>query len=120
MTPPAFGLLAKRPIPDAVSDTYVLPCLSDPAVLRDASKAMRSASIAPLRSAAARLVAEFRRPVLLAWAAEDPVFPLAGAHRYAAELSNGRLAVVEDAYGFLAEDQPAALAATISDFARTA
>jgi pimeloyl-ACP methyl ester carboxylesterase len=111
-------MLAKRPIPDEVSDTYALPCLTDPGVLHDAAKAMRSASIEPLRRAGAGVVAGFRRPVLLAWAADDPVFPIAGARTYAAELSNARLVAVEDAYGFLAEDQPAVLAAAIADFAR--
>ena len=53
-SPPAFGLLIKHPIDDAVSDSYALPCVSDPAILRDTSKVMSSAASAPVQAAGRR------------------------------------------------------------------
>ncbi len=78
-------------------------------------------TIAPLRiahvqRAADVLIAGFRKPVLMAWAAEDPVFPLAHAQAYAARLSNARVETVGDAYSFTAEDQPEKLADLIAAF----
>jgi len=114
-SPLAFGHLAKRPIDDDASDSYVLPCLVDDGVLRDASKAMRSASQIFVQRAAERL-AELDKPVLFAWASEDKFFPLDNARRYAASLQRARVALVEDAYSFTPEDQPARLAELIASF----
>jgi pimeloyl-ACP methyl ester carboxylesterase len=116
-TPPAFGLLIKHPIEDIVSDSYALPCLSDPKILRDTSKVMSSATSVPVQEAGRRLIAEFKRPVLFAWSPEDQVFAPADAERYADALSNGHMALIEDAYSFTPEDQPDRLAEEIAKFA---
>src|ERR1700704_5060902 len=99
-TPPAFGLLIKHPIEDVVSDSYALPCVSDASILHDTSKVMSSAANAPVHAAGNQLIAEFKRPVLLAWSPEDQVFAPADAERYAQALTDGRLALIEDAYSF--------------------
>lgn len=77
---------------------------------------MASATSAPVQQAGRRLIAEFRRPVLLAWSPEDRVFAAADAHRYAAALSDGRVVEIEDVYSFTPEDQPQALAEEIARF----
>ena len=118
-TPPAFGLLIKHPLDDVASDSYALPCVSDPAILRDTSKVMSSAASAPVREAGRKLISEFRKPVLLAWSPEDRVFAPAHASRYARELSDARVAWIEDSYSFTPEDQPERLAAEIARFAAT-
>jgi pimeloyl-ACP methyl ester carboxylesterase len=64
-----------------------------------------------------KLIAEFKRPVLFAWGPEDRVFALADAQRYAEALTDGRVALIEDAYSFTAEDQPDRLAEEIASFA---
>lgn len=115
-TPPAFGLLIKHPIDDLASDSYALPCVSDARVLRDVSKVMSTAATAPVQEAGNRLIAEFERPVLLAWSPEDQVFAVADAKRYSEALPDGRLTLIEDAYSFTPEDQPARLAEEISRF----
>lgn len=115
-SPQAYGLLAKRPIDAAVSDSYALPCLEDPAVLRDVARVMASAASAPVHAAGQRLIAGFDRPVLFAWSPEDPVFPFAHAERYAAALADGRLVRIPDSYSFTPEDQPALLAAAVAAF----
>jgi pimeloyl-ACP methyl ester carboxylesterase len=96
-TPPAYGLLAKRPIDDLASDSYALPCLRDPGVLRDASKVISSASTDMVRQAGERLMAEFAGPVLFAWSPEDRVFPFTRAQDYAARLRDARVVAIEDA-----------------------
>jgi pimeloyl-ACP methyl ester carboxylesterase len=116
-TPPAFGLLIKHPIDDIVSDSYALPCISDPMILRDTSKVFSSATSAPVQKAGRRLIAEFKRPVLFAWSPEDKVFAPADARRYSEALSDGRMVLIEDAYSFTPEDQPGRLAEEIAKFA---
>jgi pimeloyl-ACP methyl ester carboxylesterase len=113
-SPVAFGNLIKHPIDDMVSDSYVLPCLVDDGVLADASAAMRSASQRDVRAAADTLIASFAKPVVFAWAREDRFFPLDHARRYAGELANARVELVDDAYSFTPEDQPARLAELIA------
>ncbi len=113
----AYGLLIKHPIEKLVSDSYALPCLEEDGVLHDTCKVMSSARSAPVHEAAARLIAVFERPVLFAWGADDRVFPIANARRYASELSQGQLAPIEDAYSFTPEDQPASLAHVLARFA---
>jgi pimeloyl-ACP methyl ester carboxylesterase len=116
-TPPAFGLLIKYPIENIVSDSYALPCVSNPKILRDTSKVMSSATSAPVQEAGRRLIADFKRPVLFAWSPEDQVFAPKDAKRYADALSDGRMALIEDAYSFTPEDQPEQLAEEIAKFA---
>jgi pimeloyl-ACP methyl ester carboxylesterase len=100
-----------------VSDSYALPSLRDPLVLRDTAKVWSTARSEPVHRAGAQLIAGCELPVLFAWSPEDLVFPVDNARRYAAELRNGQVALVEDAYAFTPEDQPVALAEIIKDFA---
>ena len=55
--------------------------------------------------------------MLLAWSREDPVL-FAHAERYAAALPDAHLVVLDDAYSFAPEDQPAALADALAAFAQ--
>jgi pimeloyl-ACP methyl ester carboxylesterase len=116
-SPAAYGLLIKHEIDRRVFDSYALPCLHDPAVLRDTAKVMASAASAPVHAAGSELIAGFRRPVMFAWSPEDQVFAPAHAERYAAALADGHVVPIDDAYSFTPEDQPAALARAIAEFA---
>jgi pimeloyl-ACP methyl ester carboxylesterase len=115
--PVAFGLLVKHPLDPRASDAYALPSLRDADVLRDTAKAMAGASTVAVHAAGAALIETWTRPVLLVWSTEDPVFPLAHARRYAAALANAELVEISDSYSFTPEDQPAAVAAAIAEFA---
>jgi len=115
--PVAYGLLIKHHVDDLVSDSYALPCLANPEVLRDTAKAMSGAASAPVHAAGQRLIAEFKRPVLFAWGPDDRVFPLANAQRYAGALANARVVPIPDAYSFTPEDQPELLATAIAEAA---
>jgi pimeloyl-ACP methyl ester carboxylesterase len=112
--PAAFGLLAKHQLEPAVSDSYALPCVRDPAVLRDTAKAMAGASTAAVHAAGAALIESWRKPALLVWSREDPVFPVEHARRYAAALPDARLVEVDDCFSFTPEDRPEAVAAAIA------
>jgi pimeloyl-ACP methyl ester carboxylesterase len=116
-TPIAFGWLMKRQPEREVSDSWVLPVLSDRAVRRDAVKVLRGISKRYTLEAAERL-RSFERPVLLAWAPEDRFFKWRYAERLASEIPAARLERVEDSRSFVPEDQPERLAELIAGFAR--
>lgn len=116
MQPVAFGRLVKHPVEQRIFDTYALPAIEDDRILHDIGKAMRSASAAHVRKAGEILAARFIKPVLFAWASDDPVFPLAHARTYAAKLTDARVELIEDAFSFTAEDQPERLAELIAAF----
>lgn len=117
-TPRAYGHLVKHGFDDIVSDSYVLPILEQDFVLRDATKVMRSASIAPIQAAGEKLIAGFDRPVLFIWSEEDKFFPIPSVRRYASALKNARVHMLTDAYSFTPEDQPKRLAEPIQALAR--
>lgn len=114
-SPLAFGWLTKRPIDRDAEDSYLLPAIRDAAVRRDARAVTNGSDTAQTNAAADRL-GEFDRPALIAWSADDRVFPLADARSLAADLPGSRLELVEDAYTFSMEDNPDQLARLIADF----
>jgi len=116
-TPLAFGLLTKRPVPHSVLESWSRPVLSDRAVRRDAFKMVRGLDSKHTLDAAERF-ARFERPVLLAWATEDKLFPMEHAERMAVQFPQGRVERIEDARTFVSEDQPERLAQAIAAFAR--
>jgi pimeloyl-ACP methyl ester carboxylesterase len=116
-TPIAFGWLTKRPLPDAVSDHYVLPVIRDRRIREDARAFMLGVDPADTLAAAEKLRG-FDRPTLLAWAPEDRFFPIAHAERLAELLPDARLERIEDSRTFVSEDQPQRLADLIAAFVR--
>jgi pimeloyl-ACP methyl ester carboxylesterase len=114
-SPIAFGWLTKRTIDRDAEDSYVLPSIRDAAARRDARAFIRAADVAQTNAAADRL-GDFDRPALIAWSADDRVFPLDDAHRLAADLPNSRLELIDDAYTFSMEDNPDRLATLIANF----
>jgi pimeloyl-ACP methyl ester carboxylesterase len=118
MSDAAFGLLIKHPAdPDAL-DSYAMPSITDPGVLRDIAKVIAATTSDAHQSAGRTLIAELRAPVLLAWNSEDRVFPLAHAQQYATALSDAELATIDDSYAFTPEDQPIELARALREFCR--
>jgi pimeloyl-ACP methyl ester carboxylesterase len=117
--PMTFGWLAKRPIPAQIMDSYLEPARNSAGVRRDLRRVLRGIHRRHTLAAAGAFP-EFNRPVLLAWAEHDRLFPLALAWRLADLLPNARLTVVDDSYTLIPEDQPAALGDLIVDFARSA
>jgi pimeloyl-ACP methyl ester carboxylesterase len=114
--PFTFGWVAKRPIPPDIVDSYLLPSRRDRAVRRDLGRFLRGVHHRHTL-AAARSLPQFTKPVLLAWAAEDRLFPLELAHRLAALLPHATVVTIQDSYTFVPEDQPELLAQLVVDFA---
>lgn len=116
--PIAFGWLAKRPIEPAIEDGYLRPFFSDAAVRRDCAKVLRSISPRYTLRAAEKF-GTFTRPVLVAWAADDRLFPVAYGRRLAAAFPHGRFEAIPDCYTFVSEDQPDHLADLVARFLET-
>lgn len=112
--PMAYGLATKRPIPAEVMHRYITPS-RDPAIRRDLRKFLRGVHRRYTMAAAERLGA-FDRPVLLAWAAEDRLFPLRLAHRLVEVLPDAWLRQLADCRTFVPEDAPEELASLIVEF----
>ncbi|MGH2994589.1 MAG: alpha/beta fold hydrolase [Solirubrobacterales bacterium] len=116
-SPIAFGWLTKRRIDRAAEDTYVYPAITIAAIRRDARAFIRASDTSQTNAAADRL-GGFDRPALIAWSADDRVFPQADGRRLAADLPNARFELVEDARTFSMEDNPDRLSEVIAGFVR--
>ena len=115
--PIGFSALAKHPLGTALIRRWLRPAASDRRIRADAGRFLRAVDRRHTLAAADRL-GEVDVPVLLAWATEDPVFPISLAHRLAARLPDARIAPVEDSFCFVAQDRPDRLAELIREFLR--
>jgi pimeloyl-ACP methyl ester carboxylesterase len=115
--PMTFGWVAKRPVPADVVDTYLLPSRRSAAIRADLRRFVSAVHNRHTLAAAERL-GSFSRPVLLAWAREDKLFPLSLARRLAAVLPDARLELIDDSYTFVPEDQPQVLGRLVVNFLR--
>jgi pimeloyl-ACP methyl ester carboxylesterase len=113
--PIAFGWLTKRPIDPEVESAWVGAFFKRRDVRRDVAGVLRAID-SRYTEEAAEALRSFDRPVLIAWATEDKVFPLEHAHRLAALLPDARVVEISDSYSFVPEDQPDRLAALIREF----
>jgi len=114
--PIAYGWVTKKQIePREAEDSYVLPLLQDRRVREDLRRLIPGLDKRYTLEAAERL-RSFDRPVLLAWSAEDKLFPPSDAERLAKTFPQARLEWVHDAYTFSAEDQPERVAELIASF----
>ncbi len=113
--PIAFGWLTKRG--DATTARWMRPLLTSPAIRRDAVRMLRAAAADTgfLLTAAGNLP-DFRRPALVAWAAEDRVMPPEHGRRLAGLLPQAQLTEIGDSYTLVPLDQPARLAQVIAEF----
>jgi pimeloyl-ACP methyl ester carboxylesterase len=117
--PMTFGWVSKRPVPRPAVDSYLQPSRQDRLVRQDLSRFLRGVHRRHTLAAAQRLPG-FDRPVLLAWASEDRLFPIALAHRLAELLPDAKVVPIDDSYTFVPEDQPTELARLITEFTRAA
>jgi pimeloyl-ACP methyl ester carboxylesterase len=115
--PMTFGLMSKRPIPDAMFERWLEAALSRPEIRRDLRKYAGDTRRGrrQLEAASDRLT-RFGKPVLVAWAAEDKVMPIESGRRLAASFPNSRFVEIADSRTLIPVDQPKALANTIAEF----
>jgi pimeloyl-ACP methyl ester carboxylesterase len=114
----AYGALSKSGIPDALFDEWFRPAVENPAIRRDLVK---FATGAPSRRGLldmAEKLRSFTRPVLVVWARDDLMMPLAHADRLVELFPDARKTIVDDSWTLLPEDQPDAMAKAIRDFVR--
>jgi pimeloyl-ACP methyl ester carboxylesterase len=111
----AFAPFAKTKIPAELIDSWMEPSQSDPGVKRDTAKVTAGMNKRYTLEAAEKL-AGFDRPVLLAWAPEDPIFKLSYAERLAETIPGARIETIADAKTFVPLDQPQRLAELIAGF----
>jgi pimeloyl-ACP methyl ester carboxylesterase len=117
--PMAFGWLTKRPVPNDVTAAWLRPVQTDKGVRRDVARLLKGIDKRYTLEAAEKLRG-FDRPVLIAWAPEDRVFPVEHARRLAELLPDARVEEVPDSYTFVSEDQPELVARLIGEFAGAA
>ena len=113
--PMAYGLMSKRPVPRAITDGWVRPLLGSPAARRDLTAYLRGARPGRLLRAAEQ-APSFDRPVLVVWAAEDRVMPLAHGRRLAALFPQGSYREIADSGTLVPEDRPTELADAVREF----
>jgi pimeloyl-ACP methyl ester carboxylesterase len=115
-SPLGFGMLSHADV-DHLARGWVRPVFEQPGVLEDLRRFTVAIDKSLTLDAAARLPG-FTRPVLLAWAADDRLFPLGDAERLAALLPDARLEVIQGSRAFSMIDQPDRLAALVAAFAQ--
>lgn len=113
--PVAFGWVAKRLPPREVVTSYLAPSRHNRAIRKDLTRFLKGVNRRHTLAAAEKLPA-FDKPVLLAWASEDKLFPLSLAERLAAKLPHATIVEIADSYTFIPEDQPAELAGHVIEF----
>ncbi|RUP06850.1 MAG: alpha/beta hydrolase [Mycobacterium sp.] len=101
---------------DALTQAWVQPAVSDPAVAEDLRQFSLSLRTEVTTGVAARLH-EFDKPTLIAWSADDVFFELEDGRRLAATIPNARLEVIEGARTFSMVDRPDRLADLLSSIA---
>jgi pimeloyl-ACP methyl ester carboxylesterase len=113
-SPLGYGMLSHGDV-DHLAREWVKPALAQPAVLEDLRRFTAALDKSATLEAAERL-RSFDRPVLLAWATDDRLFPLEDARRLAALLPDARLETIEGSRTFSMLDQPDRLAELIGGF----
>jgi len=114
--PVAFGWVTKQAIDRPAEDSYVLPALQSKGIRRDVRRFIAGVSTKDSNAAADRLP-QFGKPALVAWSAEDKLFPRSDAEALAGDLS-ARLEFIPNARTFSPEDQPQRVAKVLADFVR--
>ncbi len=113
--PIGYGLVSHAPIEPAIMESYLAPSRRDAGIRRDLTRFLRGVHRRYTLDAAQRLP-DFDRPVLLAWAADDRLFPVANATRLAGLLPDARVELIERSRTFVPEDQPARLVELVVKF----
>lgn len=115
--PMTYGWVTKRPIENRILDAWLGPARRDAGIRRDIAALLQGLDPRHTLAAAERF-GDFDKPVLIAWAPEDKLFPFEHGERLAQAFPHARLERIEDSRTFVSEDQPERTAQLIADFAR--
>jgi pimeloyl-ACP methyl ester carboxylesterase len=115
--PLTFGRMSKRPVPDRLFDRWLEPMRTRKEIRRDLRKYAGDTRRGRQELLAANpKLGQFRKPVLVAWAAEDRVMPRLAGLRLANSFPNARFIEIPDSRTLIPIDQPQALAEAIARF----
>jgi pimeloyl-ACP methyl ester carboxylesterase len=114
-SPLGYGMLSYGDV-DHLASRWVRPVFENPAVLEDVRRFTVALDNEVTLDAAARLPA-FGKPVLMAWAPDDKLFPLELAKRLAATLPDARVETIAESRAFSMIDQPDRLAGLVEEVA---
>ena len=116
--PIAFGWVAKHPVPDEITASYLLPSRRHAVIRKDLRRFLKGVDKRYTLQAAEHFE-RFTKPVLLVWASEERLFPMRYAEKLAKDLPQATLRTVDDSYTFVPEDQPERLTELILQFTGT-
>lgn len=114
--PVTFGWMAKRPISKAMLMSWTTGARTSQAIRNDLKKYVRTSNYDGLNEAA-RLLADFDRPVLVLWAAEERVMPVAHGRRLAEIIPGARHEEIADCFTLMPLDCPDVVADQLAAFA---
>ncbi|MFD6270195.1 alpha/beta fold hydrolase [Nocardia asteroides] len=117
--PLLFGWMAKFPIPDDLVHGWTEPGLRDPGVRADVLAYMRAGFDKRALVADTEALREFPGEALILWSSAGKVMPRAHGRRLAELIPRARLVEIDDAYVLSMLDQPAAVAAAVTEFLTT-
>jgi pimeloyl-ACP methyl ester carboxylesterase len=116
--PLTFGRMSKRPVPDALFQRWLEPLRRQPEIRADLRKYAGDTPAGRAKLVAANpSLGRFQKPVLVAWAAEDWVMPIACGRELADSFPSARFVEIADSRTLIPIDQPVALAQEIRQFA---
>lgn len=100
-----FGLMSKRPVPNAIMDDWLRPATGSAQIRRDVLAYLRTTRRGEYLVAAEKLRG-FDRPALVVWAPEDRLMKPDYGRRLAERLPDSRLVEIADSYTLIPQDQP--------------
>ncbi|MEV6216950.1 alpha/beta hydrolase [Nocardia sp. NPDC051833] len=118
-SPLMFGWMAKFPIPQDLVHGWTEPGLRDRGIRRDVLAYMRSDLCGADLVANTEALRHFRGEALILWSSAGKVMPREHGRRLAELIPRARLVEIDDAYVLSMLDQPAAVAAAVTDFLAT-
>ncbi|MFE6922295.1 alpha/beta fold hydrolase [Nocardia sp. NPDC057663] len=117
--PLLFGWMTKFPLPDDLVHGWTEPGLRDPGIRADVLAYMRSGHDKPTLIANTEALQHFPGETLILWSSAGKVMPRDHGRRLAALIPRARLVEIDDAYVLSMLDQPAAVAAAVTEFLTT-
>lgn len=116
--PSGYGWLTHGPLPHHLIDDWIAAYFADKDVRRDTRTFTASLGDRDLLCGIAAELSHFRKPALVAWAADDRLFPVEHAERLGRVLPDARVAFIESSRSWIMLDQPQRTAELIRDFIR--
>ena len=114
--PITFGGLSKKRVPNEQFLSWIEPLRRDKRIRRDLNKYLRSIPTKDQLLDWSDQQRAFRGPVLVVWAREDVLMPLAHAERLAEHFESAELVWIDDSRTLVPIDQPEALATHLARF----